>query len=102
MTNDTIICDATSTDDMTSESTYPRINRDEVLSFARMPETGDYAADCEIGRNRADELIAWMAETSFTPALAAVVQEMMSLGRWTANHIGFFQRLADRSLPAPT
>jgi hypothetical protein len=39
-----------------------------------------------------------MDQTDYTPALANVVQEMIKIGRWEAVHIGFFQRLADRSV----
>ncbi len=101
MTNNATLNDTTGSNDMTSLPAFPKITRDEILDFAHMPVTGDYAADCEIGRKTADELISWMAKTGFTPALGTVVQEMMTLGRWGAVHIGFFQKLADRSLPAP-
>jgi hypothetical protein len=46
----------------------------------------------------ADALIKRMTDTDYTPALAALVSEMVKAGRWGAVHIGFFQRLADRSV----
>jgi hypothetical protein len=82
---------------MTNEITDIMFTRNEIAGFARMPETGDYAADCATGRRFADALIIRMAETEYTPALGEIVREMVTVGRWTAQHIGFFQRLADRS-----
>ena len=74
------------------------IGRVEICGIAQMPETGDFAVDCATGRACADNLILRMGETRCTPALGAVVREMMKGGRWGAVHIGFFQRLADRSV----
>lgn len=87
---------------MTNEQTNNMFTRNEIAGFARMPETGDYAADCATGRQFADSLILRMAETEYTPALGDIVREMVTVGRWTAQHTGFFQRLADRSLQVPT
>ena len=100
---DHINSDAASNDDTTSV-TRAKFMRDEIKNFARMPETGDYATDCETGRRTAEDLIMWMAKApgTNTPALGKVVQEIVERGRWEAVHIGFFQRLADRSLPAQT
>ncbi|WP_380786813.1 hypothetical protein [Sphingomonas sp. R86521] len=94
--------DAVRDNDMANVS-RAKIMRDEIKNFARMPETGDYATDCETGRRTAEDLIMWMAKApaTNTPALGKVVQELVERGRWEAVHIGFFQRLADRSLPAP-
>ena len=78
------------------------IGRDEIRGIAQMPETGDFAVDCATGRACADSLILRMAETRCTPALGAVVRELMKGGRWEAIHIGFFQRLADRSVQVLT
>jgi hypothetical protein len=83
---------------MTNNSTLDMLSRDEIVSCARLPETGDYAVDCETGRRAADVLIIRMAQADHTPALGQVVHEMMKIGRWGAVHIGFFQRLADRSV----
>lgn len=85
---------------MTNEINGNAISRDEIGSYAQMFETGDYGADCATGRLMADALIKRMADTDNTSALGAVVREMMKGGRWEAFHIGFFQRLADRSVQA--
>ena len=85
---------------MTNEINENAISRDEIVSFAQMTETGDYGADCGAGRLMADALIKRMADTDGTVALGAVVHEMIKSGRWGAVHIGFFQRLADRSVQA--
>jgi hypothetical protein len=86
---------------MTNELNGNAISRDEIVSFARMSETGDYGADCATGRLMADALIKRMADTeNETPALSHIVHEMIKIGRWGAVHIGFFQRLADRSVQA--
>ncbi len=83
---------------MTNEINGNIISRDEILSYAQMEETGDYGTDCATGRLKADALIKRMADTDSTPALGAVVREIMKGGRWEAVHTGFFQRLADRSV----
>jgi hypothetical protein len=84
---------------MTNDVTSNAIFRDEIVGYAQMPVTGDYAADCATGRLMADALIKRMADTeNGTPALGAIVHEMVNAGRWEAVHIGFFQRLAERSV----
>ena len=83
---------------MTNEINGNAISRDEIVSYAQMAETGDYGADCATGRLMADALIKRMANTDGTPALGALVSEMVKAGRWGAVHTGFFQRLADRSV----
>jgi hypothetical protein len=84
---------------MTREITANVISRDEIVGYAQMPATGDYAADCATGRLMADALIKRMADTEHgTPALGAIVHEIVNAGRWEAVHIGFFQRLAERSV----
>ncbi|MEG3169919.1 hypothetical protein U1737_17140 [Sphingomonas sp. LB3N6] len=85
---------------MTNEINGNAISSDEILGYAQMAETGDYGADCATGRQMADALIKRMADTDYTPALGAVVREMMKAGRWEAVHTGFFQRLAERSVAA--
>lgn len=87
---------------MTNDINGNAISRDEILSYAQMSETGDFGADCASGRLLADALIKRMAETEYTPALKDIVHEMVKIGRWGAVHIGFFQRLADRSVQALT
>lgn len=83
---------------MTNEQTSDMFTRNEIVSYAQISETGDYGADCATGRLKADALIGRMAETDYTPALKDVVHEMIKIGRWGAVQIGFFQRLADRSV----
>jgi hypothetical protein len=83
---------------MTNETLATSIGRDEISEIAQMAESGDFALDCATGRACADNLILRMAQTRCTPALGAVVRELMKGGRWEAVHIGFFQRLADRSV----
>ncbi|KQN02796.1 hypothetical protein ASE82_10960 [Sphingomonas sp. Leaf230] len=83
---------------MTNENNGNAISSDEILGYAQMAETGDYGADCATGRLMADALIKRMADTDGTPALGRLVSEMVKAGRWGAVHIGFFQRLADRSV----
>ena len=85
---------------MTNDINGNAISRDEIVSYAQMAETGDYAADCATGRLLADALIKRMADTDHTPALGELVGEIVKAGRWGAVHIGFFQRLADRSVQA--
>lgn len=85
---------------MTNEINGNAISSDEILGFAQMAETGDYGTDCATGRIMADALIKRMADTDYTPALGAVVGEMVKADRWGAAHIGFFQRLADQSVQA--
>lgn len=85
---------------MTNEQTNNMFTRDEIVSYAQMSETGDYGADCATGHRLADALLKRMAETDYTPVLKEVVHEMIKIGRWGAVHIGFFQRLADRSVQA--
>lgn len=86
---------------MTNEIDENAITRAEIVSYAQMSETGDYGADCAAGRLMADALILKMATVqNTTPALSHIVHEMMKIGRWGAVHIGFFQRLADRSVQA--
>ena len=85
---------------MTNDINGNAISSDEILGYAQMAETGDYGADCATGRLLADALIKRMADTAHTPALGEVVGEMVKAGRWGAVHIGFFQRLADRSVQA--
>jgi uncharacterized protein YllA (UPF0747 family) len=87
---------------MTNEHMNNAIHRDEIAGLARIAETGDYAVDCATGRQIADSLMIRMAETEYTPALGEIVREMMKVGRWEAVHIGFFQRLADRSVQGAT
>jgi hypothetical protein len=85
---------------MTNEITANVISRDEIVGYAQVPATGDYAADCATGRLMADALIKRMADTeNGTPVLGAVVREMIKGGRWEGVHAGFFQRLAERSVP---
>jgi hypothetical protein len=83
---------------MTNDINGNAIARDEIVSYSQMAETGDYGADCATGRLLADALIKRMADTDYTPALGEVVGEIVKAGRWGAVHIGFFQRLADRSV----
>ena len=83
---------------MTNDINGNAISRDEIVSYSQMAETGDYGADCATGRLLADALIKRMADTAHTPALGEVFGEMVKAGRWGAVHIGFFQRLADRSV----
>jgi hypothetical protein len=85
---------------MTNDINENAILRDEIVSYSQMAETGDYGADCATGRQLADALIKRMADTEYTPALGEVVGEIVKTGRWGAVHIGFFQRLADRSVQA--
>jgi hypothetical protein len=85
---------------MTNDINGNAISRDEIVSYSQMAETGDYGADCATGRLMADALIKRMTDTDYTPALAALVGEMVKAGRWGGVHIGFFQRLADRSVQA--
>lgn len=85
---------------MTNDINGNAISRDEIVNYSKMAETGDYGADCATGRLFADALIKRMADTAYTPALGEVVSEMVKAGRWGAVHIGFFQRLADRSVQA--
>lgn len=85
---------------MTNDINGNAISRDEIVSYSQMAETGDYGADCATGRLFANALIKRMADTDYTPALGEVVGEMMKAGKWGAVHIGFFQRLADRSVQA--
>lgn len=85
---------------MTNDFNGNAISRDEIVNYSKMAETGDYGADCATGRLFADALIKRMADTAYTPALGEVVGEMVKAGRWGAVHIGFFQRLADRSVQA--
>lgn len=72
----------------------------EIAGFVHMPETGDYEADCRTGHQFADALISRMAATEFTPMLGIIVREMVASGRWTAAHVGLFERLANRFLVA--
>ncbi|MDQ0836980.1 hypothetical protein [Sphingomonas faeni] len=84
---------------MTNEVASNAIFRDEIVGYAQMPVTGDYAADCATGRLMADALIRRMSDTEDgTPVLGAVVREMIKGGRWEGVHAGFFQRLAERSV----
>lgn len=84
---------------MTNEINESAITRAEIVSYAQMSETGDYGTDCATGRHMADALIIRMAGVeNTTPALSHIVHEMIKIGRWGAVHIGFFQRLADRSV----
>lgn len=83
---------------MTNDINGNAISRDEIVNYSKMAETGDYGADCATGRLLADALIKRMADTDYTPALGEVVSEIVKAGRWGAVHIGFFQRLADRSV----
>ena len=85
---------------MTNDINGNALSRDEIVSYSQMAETGDYGADCATGRLLADSLIKRMADTAYTPALGALVSEIVKAGRWGAVHIGFFQRLADRSVQA--
>lgn len=73
--------------------------RQEILGYINASDSGDYAADCARGREMAEKLIAHMAETRFTPMLGAICKGIVDAGRWKTVHVGFFQRLADRSLP---
>jgi len=102
MTTNLISKDDAVRDNDVANVTRAKTMRDEIMNFACMPETGDYATDCETGRRTAEDLIVWMAKSTYTPALGGVVREIVKRGRWEAVHIGFFQRLADRSLPAQT
>ena len=104
MTTNLISKDDAVRDNDVANVTRAKTMRDEIMNFACMPETGDYATDCETGRRTAEDLIVWMAKApaTNTSALGKVVQEIVKRGRWEAVHIGFFQRLADRSLPAQT
>jgi hypothetical protein len=69
----------------------------KIADFTQIPETGDYDIDCATGREFGHALITMMAATGATPMLGMVVREFVTLGRWTAVHTGFFQRLADQS-----
>ncbi len=84
-----------------TEDTEISALRGEALAFINMADTGEYPADCAHGRAMADKLVTRMRETGNTSMLGAICRGIIDAGRWQAVHAGFFQRLADRSLPSP-
>lgn len=64
-------------------------------------ETGNYAADCKLGRQLADQVLADMREKGFPPMLGTVVRQMIEDKRYSGIEIGFCHRIAERAMIEP-
>ncbi len=71
--------------------------RDEIVNLAAVPATGDYAADCALGRQLANALCERMFESQIAGTLGSMVREMVAAGQFTNVHVGFFQRIGERA-----
>lgn len=58
--------------------------------------TGDWATDCQAGRDRADRVTSCLSGRSDRhPAFTRAMRDMVERGRFTGVEVGFFQRLME-------
>jgi hypothetical protein len=66
--------------------------------------TGDWEADCQAGRDRADTLIRSLAETDGNTAalFTRTMRDMMTKGVFSGVEVGFFQRVLEYAVTGLT
>jgi hypothetical protein len=65
-----------------------------IVDSAWQPaRTGDYTADCQIGRDIADEIADVIAVTHNPTILPTIVSLIVEAGQWGAVEIGLFNKL---------
>jgi hypothetical protein len=58
--------------------------------------TGDWGTDCQIGRDRADSLVAQMRKREdLHPRFTRSMQTLVERGSFTGVEVGFFQRILE-------
>lgn len=70
---------------------------ERVRRFSAPTVSGDYSADCSGGRDLADDLLGQISDGASPCLLGRVVADLASNGAYSAVHIGFFQRIAERA-----
>lgn len=63
-------------------------------------ESGDYTADCKVGREVADDVLAHMRSKDFPSLLGNVVRQMIEHKRYSGIEVGFCHRIAERAIIA--
>lgn len=71
---------------------------ENVKDFWVSGQTGDWTKDNEIGRARADELLALIASTCCPAYLVSVAQAIAKSGNWSGVEAGFFTRIATQAV----
>lgn len=57
--------------------------------------TGDYASDCEAGRDYAQKIVTYMSAMDFPPLLNRAIKEVQNASRKSEGiAVGFFQQIA--------
>lgn len=67
----------------------------DLDAIVNAAESGDYAADCAMGREMAD---CFVEECQSPPALGSIVRRLMARGQFNGVHIGFFHRISEFAL----
>lgn len=57
--------------------------------------TGDWAADCYLGRDHADRLINRVRYNADYPSFTRAMKAIATAGSWTGVDVGFCQRIAE-------
>lgn len=57
--------------------------------------TGDWAADCSLGRDHANRLINQVRYNADYPRITRTMKAIATAGNWTGVHVGFCQRIAE-------
>jgi hypothetical protein len=66
--------------------------------FWRVKSSGEYAQDCDLGRNFADSALALMSLTHKSPLLGLIAAAIAKKGQFGGIETGFFQRVAERAI----
>lgn len=61
-------------------------------------ETGNYGADCRLGRKLAEQVLADMREKDFPGILGTVMRQMIEDKRYSGIEIGFCHQIAERAM----
>lgn len=59
------------------------------------PETGEYSLDTAFGRQCADAVLDYMAQSENPTILGKIVRDMILGGRYGAVEVGFIHRIAE-------
>ncbi len=62
-------------------------------------ESGDYAKDCQSGREAARELMNYVAFQGMPNLMPSVASAIAKNGRWGGLEIGFFQEIGETFTP---
>lgn len=86
--------------DGTSDVSFIR-RSDDGADFWAIEATGNYAMDCQRGREAAGELNRAMFFGSCPPLLGSVARAIVAKGNFSGLEVGFFQQIAEDLARSP-